>query len=239
MAELITLQPLFPGSSEADEMYKICSVIGTPTTYSWAAGLRQASAINCKFLQLPGINLSALMPTASDDAISLIRSLCSWDPCKRPTASEALKHPFFQNCFYVPPHLRSRAAVATSARGTLEQQGAGVHSRALFNSKLVSNFSSAHLSTDVQCKSVRQPKYYPAAGGKNPVTIDEGRSAHGVLDLAEPLANIAIASHGQFVVQPQLPPMKTGVQWNAESGDLFLRPVQHLEPDKLNTRKVG
>lgn len=24
------------------------------------------------------------------------QSLCSWDPCKRPTAAEALQHPFFQ-----------------------------------------------------------------------------------------------------------------------------------------------
>lgn len=31
MAELYTLRPLFPGSSEADEIYKICSVMGTPT----------------------------------------------------------------------------------------------------------------------------------------------------------------------------------------------------------------
>ena len=30
MVELFTLQPLFPGSSEVDEIYKICSVIGTP-----------------------------------------------------------------------------------------------------------------------------------------------------------------------------------------------------------------
>lgn len=30
MAELYTLRPLFPGSSEIDEIFKICSVLGTP-----------------------------------------------------------------------------------------------------------------------------------------------------------------------------------------------------------------
>ncbi|XP_020092825.1 LOW QUALITY PROTEIN: cyclin-dependent kinase F-4-like [Ananas comosus] len=30
MAELFTLRPLFPGSNEVDENYKICTVIGTP-----------------------------------------------------------------------------------------------------------------------------------------------------------------------------------------------------------------
>ena len=31
MAEIYTLRPLFPGNSEIDEIYKICSVLGTPS----------------------------------------------------------------------------------------------------------------------------------------------------------------------------------------------------------------
>ena len=31
MAELYTLRPLFPGSSEIDQLFKICSVLGTPS----------------------------------------------------------------------------------------------------------------------------------------------------------------------------------------------------------------
>ena len=34
-AELFTLRPLVPGSSEQDEIYKICSVNGTPTAQNW------------------------------------------------------------------------------------------------------------------------------------------------------------------------------------------------------------
>lgn len=30
MAELYTLRPLFPGSSEIDQIFKICTVLGTP-----------------------------------------------------------------------------------------------------------------------------------------------------------------------------------------------------------------
>ncbi len=29
-AELYTLRPLFPGSSEIDQMFKICAIMGTP-----------------------------------------------------------------------------------------------------------------------------------------------------------------------------------------------------------------
>ncbi|KAL7601824.1 cyclin-dependent kinase F-4 isoform X1 [Lactuca sativa] len=113
MAELFTLRPLFPGSSEADEIYKICKVIGSPTESSWAEGLELATTVNYQFPeQLAGVNLSALVPSASKDGVNLISSLCSWDPCKRPTAMEALQHPFFQNCYYVPPSLRPKSTIA-------------------------------------------------------------------------------------------------------------------------------
>ena len=39
MAELMTLRPLFPGASEADELYKIAAVLGTPSTETWKEGL--------------------------------------------------------------------------------------------------------------------------------------------------------------------------------------------------------
>ena len=31
MAETYTLRPLFPGSSEVDMIFKLCSVLGTPS----------------------------------------------------------------------------------------------------------------------------------------------------------------------------------------------------------------
>ena len=34
MAELYTLQPLFPGRSEVDQLFRICSVLGTPSKVS-------------------------------------------------------------------------------------------------------------------------------------------------------------------------------------------------------------
>ena len=34
MAELYTLQPLFPGRSEVDQIFKLCSVLGTPSMVS-------------------------------------------------------------------------------------------------------------------------------------------------------------------------------------------------------------
>ncbi|CAH1451740.1 unnamed protein product [Lactuca virosa] len=125
MAELFTLRPLFPGSSEADEIYKICSVIGSPTQNTWREGLELASTINYQFPEVGGVNLSALIPSASKEAVNLISALCSWDPCKRPTAVEALQHPFFQSCYYVPPSLRHKPASTARMSPSVGVNGRG------------------------------------------------------------------------------------------------------------------
>ncbi|KAJ3415459.1 hypothetical protein HDV05_004901 [Chytridiales sp. JEL 0842] len=39
MAELFMLRPLFPGSSEVDEIYKVCSILGNPTSEPSVGGM--------------------------------------------------------------------------------------------------------------------------------------------------------------------------------------------------------
>ncbi|KAJ3690902.1 hypothetical protein LUZ61_020066 [Rhynchospora tenuis] len=129
IAELFTLRPLFPGSNEADEMYKICSVIGTPDRETWPDGLRLAESLNFQFPACERANLFQLIPSASEEAVSLISWLCSWDPNRRPTASEALQHSFFQPCYYIPPSLRYRTTnfEATPPSGAIEQKSINRH----------------------------------------------------------------------------------------------------------------
>ncbi|XP_061356868.1 cyclin-dependent kinase F-4-like [Gastrolobium bilobum] len=260
--ELFTLRPLFPGTSEADEIYKICSVIGSPTTESWADGLELARDINYQFPQLASVHLSALIPSRSDDAISLITSLCSWDPCKRPTAAEALQHPFFQSCFNIPPVIRTRAVARTppsaGTRGAVDWQGVKRYSGALPNSKLTNNFSSPILHTPLasavqrkldmaneneiknkkSSKTTEQTKYQPL-GKDSPTSVNKGRTARGVSATAEKLANISIGSQRQSLGQSRPPPMMAGVNWISESGNFSLRPVQQIPTGRTFTRKVA
>ncbi|KAK2640647.1 hypothetical protein Ddye_028442 [Dipteronia dyeriana] len=95
MAELFMFKPLFLGRNLFDQMLKICSVSDSPTLESWLRGLSLAGCLNYQFPQLPGVNLSSMMPSASWNAISLIKSLCLWNPNKRPSVSEASTYPFF------------------------------------------------------------------------------------------------------------------------------------------------
>ena len=96
MAELYTLRPLFPGSSEADQIYKICSVLGSPSNKSWPQGIKLAAQMNFRFPQFVPTPLNSLIPNASPEAIQLIQDMLQFDPHKRPTASQCLQYPFFQ-----------------------------------------------------------------------------------------------------------------------------------------------
>lgn len=96
MAEVYTLRPLFPGASEIDTIFKICQVLGTPKKTDWPEGYQLSSAMNFIWPQCIPNNLKTLIPNASSEAIQLLRDLLQWDPKKRPTASQALRYPYFQ-----------------------------------------------------------------------------------------------------------------------------------------------
>ncbi|XP_019420617.1 PREDICTED: cyclin-dependent kinase F-4-like, partial [Lupinus angustifolius] len=213
-------------------------------------------------LQLAGVQLSVLVPSAGADAISLITSLCSWDPCKRPTASEALQHPFFQSCFYIPPSLRTRAVArappSAGTRGALDPQGVRRYSGALPNSKLTNNFTSPKLhpplasgvqrkldmvnqdgiKNDKSMKTTRQPKYRPPGKDSPTASMNKGRSARGVPETAEKLGNMSVGTRRQSMGQ-RPPPMKTGVNWIPESRNFMLRPTQQIPTGRTFTRKVA
>ena len=98
MAEMYTHpQPLFCGSNEKEVLFKICSVLGTPTHDIWNDGIRQANIVGIKFPNCPGTELEKIIPEASSEAIDLIKQMIKWDPNKRATAKNLLNHPFFTN----------------------------------------------------------------------------------------------------------------------------------------------
>ncbi len=98
MAEMyLHPQPLFCGSNEKEVLFKICSVLGTPTYDTWNDGIQQANIVGIKFPTNPGIDLEKIITGASSEAIDLIRQMLQWDPNKRATAKALLKHPFFTN----------------------------------------------------------------------------------------------------------------------------------------------
>lgn len=98
MAELYTFRPLFPGNSEPDEIYRICTVLGTPNQgggSDWVDAKKLAAAMNYTFPHVVKTPLKDLIPHASKDALQIMEQMLKWNPADRPTAEQALKHHYF------------------------------------------------------------------------------------------------------------------------------------------------
>lgn len=95
LAELFTLRPLFPGSSETDEIYKVCAVLGAPSQRNWPEGIRLANAMSFRFPQFVPTSLGQIIPNASPEGLNLIQDLIKYDPQQRPSSSQSLQYPFF------------------------------------------------------------------------------------------------------------------------------------------------
>jgi protein kinase len=97
MAELFTRKSLFQGTSETDQIYKIFAVLGTPTQRTWPDATRLANRIGIRFPSATPTGLASAIPNASPEAINLITEMLRYDPARRPTAAQALRHEFFRN----------------------------------------------------------------------------------------------------------------------------------------------
>ena len=97
MAELYTRRPLFPGTSEIDQIYKVCSVLGTPSSSDWSQGQQLASQMNFRFPRFSPTHLSQVLGSrVGARAISLMYSTLTWNPAWRSSAQETLKHSYFR-----------------------------------------------------------------------------------------------------------------------------------------------
>lgn len=95
MAEMYTGRPLFPGSTNEDELLKIFRLMGTPTEQSWP-GISQYTEYKTTWPYYVSQQLSAILPMMDHLAIDLLQRLLVMQPNNRISAKEALKHPYFQ-----------------------------------------------------------------------------------------------------------------------------------------------
>ena len=96
IAEMIRGVPLFQGDSDLDQMHQIFKVLGTPTedTMPNYADLQKDFP---GITQYPRADLSEILKTDDEFLIDLVSKMLQYDPMKRLTAQDALKHPFFDS----------------------------------------------------------------------------------------------------------------------------------------------
>ncbi|TYI72446.1 hypothetical protein E1A91_D07G062000v1 [Gossypium mustelinum] len=103
MAEMLAKQPLFKGTSEIDQLRKIFDTLGTPNEKIWA-GFSELPGSKANYSKQRYNLLRKKFPVASftgsavlsDAGFDLLNRLLTYDPEKRITADDALKHDWFR-----------------------------------------------------------------------------------------------------------------------------------------------
>lgn len=97
VAELITSQPLIPGSNEKEEMDLIVDLLGPPSETTWPQYKRLpwASKYLARHPAKRRETLRTMFQTERAGLVDLLSSLLVYNPESRLTAKEALKHKYF------------------------------------------------------------------------------------------------------------------------------------------------
>ncbi|GAA5941478.1 hypothetical protein JCM10213_006098 [Rhodosporidiobolus nylandii] len=93
-AEMIMRQPLFPGDSEIDEIFRIFRLLGTPDEDVWP-GVTSLPDYKSTFPNWSAKDLQDHVHGATEESAELILGMLAYDPAKRISAKAALQSDYF------------------------------------------------------------------------------------------------------------------------------------------------
>ncbi|RAL67526.1 hypothetical protein DID88_008281 [Monilinia fructigena] len=107
--ELLSNDALLPGKNEVDQLSKIFELLGLPTEATWPSFKRLPNARSLRLPKNPnpatqGSVLRSKFPFLTSAGSSLLSSLLSLNPAKRPSAQKVLEHDYFKE----DPKMKSR-----------------------------------------------------------------------------------------------------------------------------------
>ncbi|KAL4991607.1 kinase-like domain-containing protein [Aspergillus falconensis] len=96
MAELYTGRPLFPGTTNEDQLQKIFRLMGTPSERSWP-GISQLPEYRANFHVYATQDLGLILPQIDPLGLDLLNRMLQLRPEMRIDAHGALQHPWFHD----------------------------------------------------------------------------------------------------------------------------------------------
>eukprot|EP01029_Cantina_marsupialis_P021608 TRINITY_DN5204_c0_g2_i1.p1 TRINITY_DN5204_c0_g2~~TRINITY_DN5204_c0_g2_i1.p1 ORF type:complete len:357 (+),score=89.39 TRINITY_DN5204_c0_g2_i1:64-1134(+) len=95
LGEMLTASPIFPGSSTMEQVERIIDVTGRPSDSDVdAIGSPFAATMLDSIKRSKPVSMSELFPSASPEALDLLKLCLTFNPSKRVTAAAALRHPY-------------------------------------------------------------------------------------------------------------------------------------------------
>ena len=127
--EMLTSRPLFPGDSEIDQLFRIFRQLGTPTEETWP-GVTALADYKQSFPKWPAQPLTKTVKELRADplALDLLQKMLVYEPSKRISAREALKHPYFDEVNAIAAQQKAmqlKAEVGSQMYGGAGAAGAG------------------------------------------------------------------------------------------------------------------
>lgn len=107
--EMLGGKPVFQGSSTLNQLEKICEAVGRPTPDEVAAmqsPFAQTMLENINVSKKPPTKWADMYPKAPAEAIDLLEKLMQWDPNKRLSALEGMRHPYCKQFIESDPHCK-------------------------------------------------------------------------------------------------------------------------------------
>ncbi|MEW5311514.1 MAG: hypothetical protein WDW38_003223 [Sanguina aurantia] len=87
--------PLFPGDSELQQLLHIFKLLGTPTEENWQ-GVTKLRDWH-EWPQWQAQDLTRIFPNLEPEGIELMQMMMEYDPARRISAKEALRHAYFDD----------------------------------------------------------------------------------------------------------------------------------------------
>nr|CAD7415196.1 unnamed protein product [Timema poppensis] len=95
--EFLTMEALFPGKSEVDQLNRIFKDLGTPNEKVWPGYSKLPAVQKMTFTEYPVSQLRQRFGSMiTDTGMDLMNKFLTYDPTQRVTAEDALKHEYFR-----------------------------------------------------------------------------------------------------------------------------------------------
>jgi cyclin-dependent kinase len=109
--EMVTGRPLFPGSSEQDQLQRIFKLLGTPVIDQWPE-MAELPEYKPDFPVYPRKDLKSVIQNLDDAGLDLLSKMIQYNPNDRISAAAAMSHPFFND---LSPSIRAKYPPLASA----------------------------------------------------------------------------------------------------------------------------